>query len=446
MGSITKMIRHVLRRRCRVMFGHELQSSLLSGHGSSHRRALFSKQPECRHAYSTNNRSIVLGIETSCDDTAVGIVDDEGSILGESAHSQLAKHIEYGGIIPPIARDMHAENIAQVAQDALKQCPVPLEAMTAIAVTTRPGMALSLRVGFDFACNLARKYGKPLVPVHHMEAHATAVRLQNKVEFPYLVLLVSGGHCQLAVVRAIDDFLLLGQTIDDAPGEALDKVARRLKVHNLPECSRLSGGAAIELLARGANPHAFPFPEPMMDYRSCDFSFAGLKNSVYREILRLEKQHGIEADALVPEVRDVCASAQRVVVQHLVRRTQRALEFCSRQGLLPPLASDELRQDRVAPTVVVAGGVACNGVLRDALAQLCDHLGARFVATPARLCSDNGLMIAWNGLELHAASPESAVEDLGSLRVEPRCPLGTDISQSVAKASIKLQKIKLKFD
>uniref|UniRef100_A0A131Z044 N(6)-L-threonylcarbamoyladenine synthase n=1 Tax=Rhipicephalus appendiculatus TaxID=34631 RepID=A0A131Z044_RHIAP len=430
------MIRQVLRRRCWVKLGR----------GSPHQRVQCSMQTGNCRAYSTSSRSIVLGIETSCDDTAVGIVDDERNILGEAAHSQLAKHIEYGGIIPPIARDMHAENIGQVAQDALKQCPVPLEEMTAIAVTTRPGMALSLRVGFDFARDLARKYNKPLIPVHHMEAHATAVRLQHRVEFPYLVLLVSGGHCQLAVVRAIDDFVLLGQTIDDAPGEALDKVARRLKLHNLPECRLISGGAAIELLARGANPHAFPFPEPMMDYRSCDFSFSGLKNSVYREIIRLEKQHGIEADALVPELRDICASVQRVTVQHLVRRTQRALEFCSRQGLLPSLPSDEARQEAVAPpTVVVAGGVACNGVLRDALAQMCDHLGARFVATPARLCSDNGLMIAWNGLEVYTNSPATAIEDLGSFRVEPRCPLGKDISKSVAHASIKLQKIKLKF-
>ncbi|KAL1482421.1 hypothetical protein MTO96_033805 [Rhipicephalus appendiculatus] len=376
------MIRQVLRRRCWVKLGR----------GSPHQRVQCSMQTGNCRAYSTSSRSIVLGIETSCDDTAVGIVDDERNILGEAAHSQLAKHIEYGGIIPPIARDMHAENIGQVAQDALKQCPVPLEEMTAIAVTTRPGMALSLRVGFDFARDLARKYNKPLIPVHHMEAHATAVRLQHRVEFPYLVLLVSGGHCQLAVVRAIDDFVLLGQTIDDAPGEALDKVARRLKLHNLPECRLISGGAAIELLARGANPHAFPFPEPMMDYRSCDFSFSGLKNSVYREIIRLEKQHGIEADALVPELRDICASVQ-----------------------------------------------ACHGA---ALGPTHPE-GAR--ATPARLCSDNGLMIAWNGLEVYTNSPATAIEDLGSFRVEPRCPLGKDISKSVAHASIKLQKIKLKF-
>ncbi|KAH9372673.1 hypothetical protein HPB48_021288 [Haemaphysalis longicornis] len=264
--------------------------------------------------------------------------------------------------------------------------------------------------------------------------------LPQRVPFPYLVLLVSGGHCQLALVRAIDDFLLLGQTIDDAPGEALDKarharstpppltIARRLKVHNLPECQRLSGGAAVELLARGADCRAVPFPEPLTSYRTCDFSFAGLKNSVYREIQRLEKLHGIEADALVPELRDVCASAQRAIVQHLARRTQRALE-----------------REASPPTLVVAGGVACNGVVRDALAQVCSSLGAMFVATPARLCSDNGVMIAWNGLERLRAGAESVAEDLDSLRVVPRCPLGEDISQSVAQASIRLQKIKLNF-
>ncbi|KAK8785044.1 hypothetical protein V5799_008590 [Amblyomma americanum] len=186
----------------------------------------------------------------------------------------------------------------------------------------------------------------------------------------------------------------------------------------------------------------------MTDYRTCDFSFSGFKNSVYREIVRLEKQHGIEADGLVPELRDVCASAQRAMVQHLVRRTHRALEFCTREGLLPPLPSEEAeitQGEEASPTLVVAGGVACNSVLRDALAQLCSHLGARFVATPANLCSDNGLMIAWNGLERYRASAVPAVGDLGALRVEPRCILGTDISQSVAKASIKLRKIKLKI-
>lgn len=404
----------------------------------------------------------MLGIETSCDDTAVGIVDDQGNVLGEAAHSQLAKHIEYGGIIPPIARDMHKEHIARVTREALERCTVPLEEVTAIAVTTRPGMALSLRVGLDFAVELAHRHGKPLVPVHHMEAHATAVRLQHRVPFPYLVLLVSGGHCQLALVRAIDDFLLLGQTTDDAPGEALDKIARRLKVHNLPECRRLSGGAAVELLARGADSQAFPFPEPLTAYRTCDFSFSGLKNSVYREIQRLEKLHGIEADALVPELRDVCASAQRAIVQHLARRTQRALEFCTDRGLLPPFCpptkeeeeegmdedppSATTRGESSPPTLVVAGGVACNSVLRNALAEVCNSLGATFVATPARLCSDNGVMIAWNGLERLRAGAELVAEDLDSLRVVPRCPLGEDISQSVAHASIRLdRRIKLNF-
>ncbi|KAH9372672.1 hypothetical protein HPB48_009150 [Haemaphysalis longicornis] len=296
------------------MIARKLRHLLLGDRLPSAGLSFFAKRIGSSRCLCTRPRTVVLGIETSCDDTAVGIVDDQGNVLGEAAHSQLAKHIEYGGIIPPIARDMHKEHIARVTQEALEHCTVPMEAVTAIAVTTRPGMALSLRVGLDFAIELARKYGKPLVPVHHMEAHATAVRLQHRVPFPYLVLLVSGGHCQLALVRAINDFLLLGQTIDDAPGEALDKarharstpppltIARRLKVHNLPDCRRLSGGAAVELLARGADCRAVPFPEPMTSYRTCDFSFAGLKNSVYREIQRLEKLHGIEADALVPEL------------------------------------------------------------------------------------------------------------------------------------------------
>lgn len=218
----------------------------------------------------------------------------------------------------------------------------------------------------------------------------------------------------------------------------------------------------MELLARGGDCRAVPFPEPLTSYRTCDFSFSGLKNSVYREIQRLEKLHGIEADALIPELRDVCASAQRALVQHLARRTQRALEFCTLQGLLPPFSppreeeeeegvtdedprSSAARREASPPTLVVAGGVACNNVIRDALAQVCSSLGATFVATPARLCSDNGVMIAWNGLERLRAGAESVAEDLDSLRVVPRCPLGEDISQSVAQASIRLEKIKLNF-
>ncbi|KAK8785045.1 hypothetical protein V5799_008591 [Amblyomma americanum] len=141
---------------------------------------LHAKRQEYCRKYCTSARSVILGIETSCDDTAVGIVDDSGNILGEAAHSQLAIHIEYGGIIPPIARDMHKENIARVTEDALRHCAVPIEEMTAIAVTNRPGMSLSLRVGADHAIELARRYCKPLIPVHHMEAHATAVRLQHR--------------------------------------------------------------------------------------------------------------------------------------------------------------------------------------------------------------------------------------------------------------------------
>ncbi|CAN7996503.1 unnamed protein product [Ixodes pacificus] len=273
----------------------KLRSALQNKHSViSCVRKLLRSDRQAFRSQATRSNAVILGIETSCDDTAIGIVDDQGNVLGESSHSQLETHNEYGGIIPPIARDLHQQHIDRVAERALEQCPVPAEEMSAIAVTVRPGMSLSLLVGLNFARRLAAKHGKPLIPIHHMEAHALVVRLVQRVDFPYLVLLVSGGHCQLAVVRDIDDFLLLGQTMDDAPGETFDKVARRLKLSNLPECRGLSGGHALEFLAErdSGNPLAYRFPEPLTSYRTCNFSFSGLKNSVYRKIEALEKEHG----------------------------------------------------------------------------------------------------------------------------------------------------------
>lgn len=398
-------------------------------------RKLLRSDRQAFRSQATRSNAVILGIETSCDDTAIGVVDDQGNVLGESSHSQLETHNEYGGIIPPIARDLHQQHIDCVAERALKQCPVPAEEMSAIAVTVRPGMSLSLLVGLNFARRLAAKHGKPLIPIHHMEAHALAIRLVQRVDFPYLVLLVSGGHCQLAVVRDIDDFLLLGQTMDDAPGETFDKVARRLKLINLPECRGLSGGRALEFLAErdSGNPLAYRFPEPLTSYRTCNFSFSGLKNSVYRKIEALEKEHGLEADALLPEIADLCASTQHAVAYHLARRTQRALAFCDQQGLLP----------EGKPTLVVAGGVAANAYLGRLLSRLCEKLDVAYVPTPPKLCSDNGLMIAWNGVERWRTASGIVTENFDSLDITPRCPLGVDISLSVAEASIKLDKIKL---
>ncbi|XP_064454667.1 tRNA N6-adenosine threonylcarbamoyltransferase, mitochondrial-like isoform X2 [Ornithodoros turicata] len=325
---------------------------------------------------------------------------------------------------------------------ALEQCPVQLKDIDAIAVTVRPGMSLTLKVGLTFAKELAKKHRKPLIPIHHMEAHALAVRLKHRVEFPYLVLLVSGGHCQLAVVQGVGDFLLLGQTLDDAPGEAFDKLSRRLKLQNIPECGHLSGGQAIEFLARNGDPRAFSFPEPMTAHRSCDFSFSGLKHSVLRQILRLEKKHGIEADALVPEVADMCASVQHAIAIHLLRRTQRAINYCLREGLLPSTSDSP---DTTGPTLVVSGGVACNLHLRSMLSQLCETEGVTLVAPPKELCTDNGIMIAWNGVERWNASL-GITNDLDSVDIMPRCSLGTNISASVTAMSIKSEKLRLKLD
>ncbi|XP_049801940.1 tRNA N6-adenosine threonylcarbamoyltransferase, mitochondrial isoform X3 [Schistocerca nitens] len=247
----------------------------------------FSSQP----AFPTRERCFVLGIETSCDDTGCAIVDNKGKILGEALHSQQQVHLDFGGIIPPVAKKLHQEHIEKVVQDALKASHLNMDDIDAVAATVKPGLPLSLVVGMNYGKELCRKFAKPFIPVHHMEAHTLTIRMIQKVDFPFLVLLISGGHCLLAIAQAVDKYLLLGHSIDDAPGEALDKTARRLKLQNIPEFSKLSGGQAIEKASERGNLLAFAFPSPMSDYRNCDFSFAGLKNVVTRHILHEEAEN-----------------------------------------------------------------------------------------------------------------------------------------------------------
>lgn len=177
----------------------------------------------CRRCYSSKVTT-VLGIETSCDDTGCAVVDSSGKILGEALNSQQQIHLNHGGIIPPIARDLHQQHIEHIVQDALRLASIQLSDVDAIATTVKPGLPLSLLVGMNYGKHLSCKSGKPLIPIHHMEAHALTIRMVQKVDFPFLVLLISGGHCLLAVAQAVDKFLLLGQSLDDAPGEAFDKL------------------------------------------------------------------------------------------------------------------------------------------------------------------------------------------------------------------------------
>ncbi|XP_076460991.1 tRNA N6-adenosine threonylcarbamoyltransferase, mitochondrial-like [Babylonia areolata] len=399
--------------------GHQLSTS--------HRRA-----DEKESAERSSQRRLVLGIETSCDDTGAAVVDERGNIVGDALHSQTKTHIELGGIIPPIARDLHKAHIDSVVTQALHTANVSLEDVDAIAVTVKPGLALSLLVGVQHAKMLVQQSGLPLIPIHHMEAHALTARMIHRVDFPFLVLLASGGHCLLAVARDVSDFLLLGTCLDDSPGEAFDKTARQMKLKNLPECSSLSGGAAIELLAKSGNPRAFQFPQVMTKLPDCHFSFAGIKFAAKKLIEAEEKRLNTSASSVVSSAPDICASFQYGVLHHMARRLQRAFLFCDLKHLLP--------KNR---TLVLSGGVASNSYLRSGLQQVCEMNNCQLLCPPPHLCTDNGIMIAWNGMEKLLQGIGKA-DNPATVDIQPKCPLGKDITQEVIAAAIKLPRLKLK--
>ncbi|XP_077010555.1 tRNA N6-adenosine threonylcarbamoyltransferase, mitochondrial isoform X3 [Tamandua tetradactyla] len=327
---------------------------------------------------------LVLGIETSCDDTAAAVVDETGNVLGEAIHSQTEVHLKTGGIIPPVAQQLHRENIQRIVQEALSASRVSPSELSAIATTIKPGLALSLGVGLSFSLQLVDQLKKPFIPIHHMEAHALTIRLTNKVEFPFLVLLISGGHCLLSLVQGVSDFLLLGKSLDIAPGDMLDKVARRLSLIKHPECSTMSGGKAIEHLAKQGNKLHLEIKPPMQHVKNCDFSFSGFQTITDRIITQKEKEEGIEKGQILSSAADMAAAVQHAVACHIAKRTHRAILFCKQRGLLP-------QTDAV---LVVSGGVASNLYIRKVLEIVTNATECTLLCPPPRLCTDNGIMVA----------------------------------------------------
>ncbi|XP_010281068.1 PREDICTED: probable tRNA N6-adenosine threonylcarbamoyltransferase, mitochondrial [Phaethon lepturus] len=379
-------------------------------------------------------RKVVLGIETSCDDTGAAVVDDAGRVLGEALRCQKEVHLQAGGIIPVVAQQLHRENIEQVVKEVLGVSGVSVHELAAVATTVKPGLALSLEVGLQYSLNLVSKYQKPFIPIHHMEAHALTIRLTHDVDFPFLVLLLSGGHCILAVAQGVSDFLLLGQTIDIAPGDMLDKVARRLSLRKHPECQSMAGGKAIEHLAQTGNRQLHTFRLPMQQYRNCDFSFSGLQNLVNKAIIQKEKEEGIQEGDILSCVKDIAAAVQHAVAIHIIQRTYRAMLFCIKNSILSSKNA----------TLVVSGGVASNQYIRKGLQTLADANDFAFLCPPPRLCTDNGVMIAWNGIERLRAGL-GVLHSTDGIRYEPKAPLGIDISKRVEEDSIKVPKLKKKI-
>lgn len=398
-------------------------------------KKLLLQQTRCCNVSSKSNINI-LGIETSCDDTGCAIINEQGKLLSETLYSQNLMHLRNGGIIPDIAQDLHRTYIKPTVDKALEEAKLSMEDITAIAVTLKPGLPLSLAVGMKYAKHLARHFEKPIIPIHHMQAHALVARMHHNINFPHLVLLISGGHCLLAVVQDVNNFKLLGESIDSAPGEIFDKVARRMKLRNLPEYSKICGGQALEIAAsKATNPHQFKLPLPLAESKDCNFSFNGLKTSVLYNLHRKEQEHNTVAHKLIPEVNDLCAAMLMATTRHLVHRTQRAMIFCQENNLIP----QENQQ------LIVSGGVACNNYIFSALQMLCKESHYEIYRPTPKLCTDNGVMIAWNGLEKWRKDID-IITDFNTLDIEASSPIGESLIEQVVAAKIptKMMKVKLK--
>ena len=309
---------------------------------------------------------IILGLESSCDETAVALIRDDRTILAQRVASQDADHRPYGGVVPEIAARAHVEVLAPMVESVLADAKLSLADVDAIAATAGPGLIGGVMVGLVTGKALALAAHKPLIAINHLEGHALSARLAAPdLDFPFLLLLVSGGHCQLLAVRGVGDYERLATTVDDAAGEAFDKVAKILGLG-------FPGGPAVERAARDGDPKRFSLPRPLVGSGEPHFSFAGLKTAV----LRAAQASGSEATV------DLAASFQQAVVDCLVDRTGLAI------ARMPE-----------ATALVVAGGVAANGAIRSALEALAARHDLRFIAPPGWLCTDNAAMIAWAGAE-----------------------------------------------
>ena len=342
----------------------------------------------------------VLGIESSCDDSAAAIVRQAAGgmpeILSSVVEGQTALHAAFGGVVPEIAARAHAERLDHCVERALAQAGLSLDALDGIAVTAGPGLIGGVLSGVMLAKGLAAGSGKPLIGINHLAGHALTPRLTDGLDFPYLMLLVSGGHCQYLIVHSADRFERLGGTIDDAPGEAFDKTAKLL---GLPQ----PGGPHVEAEARDGDPRRFAFPRPLLDRPGCDLSFSGLKTALLRARDALVAEKG---GITLQDRRDLCAGFQQAVVDVLAEKTRRAI-------------SAYLEVGPAQPALAVAGGVAANGPIRAALQALCASDGLQFVAPPLALCTDNAAMIAWAGIEGFRAGRRDGMD----LQARPRWPL-----------------------
>jgi len=336
---------------------------------------------------------IVLGIETSCDETAASVVTEDKRILSNVVSSQIFEHKAFGGVVPEIAARAHLEQLTLILEQALAEAKVSLHDLDGIAATGGPGLIGGVMVGVMMAKGLAMATGIPFIPVNHLEAHALTARLSHEVAFPYLLLLVSGGHCQFLIAEDVGKYTYLGGTLDDALGECLDKTARLLG-YGYP------GGPAIEKQAHEGNPSAFSFPHPLKGQKGCSFSFSGLKTAA-RKLIQ-------ETDLSSPQTQaDFCASFQKTIGEILSDRCRNAFLLA-------------LEKHSSLKTLVLAGGVAANQYFKAVLLECAAESGLEVVSPPPALCTDNGAMVAWAGIEW---LKKGGLENTLSFSPRPRWPL-----------------------
>jgi N6-L-threonylcarbamoyladenine synthase len=341
--------------------------------------------------------TVILGIESSCDETAAAVLrlDSEGrpEILAETVRSQVAEHAPYGGVVPEIAARAHADIADEVVALALKESGLSLNDLDGIAATSGPGLIGGVMVGMMTGKALAMASGKPFIPINHLEGHALSPRLGADCAFPYLLLLVSGGHCQFIAVHGLGDYRRMGTTIDDAAGEAFDKLAKTLGIG-------FPGGPAVEKLALKGDPKRFDLPRPLLNRPGLDMSFAGLKTAA----ARIAERETMDAEGQA----DLCGAFQLAVADCLAEKTRRALDIFKAE------TAGDVR-------LVVAGGVAANQTVRALLNDVAEQVGATLTAPPLRHCTDNAAMIALAGAErLKAGLVEGNGLDFAA---RPRWPL-----------------------
>ena len=354
-------------------------------------------------------KAIILGIETSCDETAVSLIQDDDSgipkILSNVISSQFDIHKEFGGVVPELAARCHVEKIDLIAKKAIEESGVSLDKVSAIAATSGPGLIICLTVGLNFGKAMASSLNVPFIGVNHLEGHALSPKLHSKIDYPYLLLLISGGHSQYLSVNGLGNYKRLGTTIDDALGEAFDKTAKLLGIE-------FPGGPKLEKFAKNGDPNKFDLPKPIINKGGCNLSFAGLKTAILRITKTISSQQ---------EKFDLAASFQKTIEEILYKKTKIAFQEFNKIN------------SKSNNNIVVAGGVAANEGIRNILNKVSKENGFKTLFPDLKLCGDNGAMIAMVGLEKYKIKKFDNLD----LPVSPRLPLDND-AKFLKGAGVKL--------